>query len=73
MQRVVLLTSAEHLDGAIKFCLTSDEWIVLVELIVDAGDEVAPSDVTVGVAFGVEVGRDIVEVIVVAIALGRSM
>ena len=73
MQRVVLLASAEYLDGAIKFSLTSDEWIVLVELIVDAGDEVAPSDVTVGVAFGVEVGRDIVEVIVVAIALGRSM
>ena len=73
MQRVVLFASAEYLDGTIEFSLTSDERIVVGEVVVDAGDEVAPPDVTVGVAFGVEVSRDVVEIVVVAIILRRSM
>ena len=73
MQGVVLLASAEHLDGAVEFGLTPDERVVLVELLVDAGDEVAPPDIPVGIAVRVRVGRQVVEIVIVVVVLGRGV
>ena len=42
MEGIVLVEAAEHADGAFEFRLTTDERIVAVEMIVDAGDVAVP-------------------------------
>ena len=42
MKRIVLLGTAEHLDGSIQFLFSSDERIVLLYLIRDAGNQLVP-------------------------------
>ena len=42
MKRIVLLGTAEHLDGSIQLLLSADERIVLLYLIRDAGNQLVP-------------------------------
>ena len=42
MKRIVLLCTAEHLDGSIQFLLSADERIVFFHLIRDAGNQLMP-------------------------------
>ena len=43
MQRIVLLLAAEHLDGALKFLLPSDERVVVLVGVVQAGHHLPPA------------------------------
>ena len=42
MQRIVLIATAEHLDSTLQLLLATDEGIVVLEVIVHAGNESAP-------------------------------
>ena len=42
MERVVLVLSAEHLHGPVKFRLASDQWVVMLQVVVDADGIVLP-------------------------------
>ena len=42
VKRIVLLCTAEHLDGSIQLLLSADERIVLLYLIRDAGNQLVP-------------------------------
>ena len=52
VEGIVLVETAEHADGAFEFRLAADEGIVAVDVVVDAGDEVAPVVVLLVVVHG---------------------
>ena len=43
VQRIVLVTAAEHLNGALKLCFAANERVAFLHVVVHAGDEPSPS------------------------------
>ena len=52
VEGIVFVEATEHADGAFEFRFAADEGIVAVDVVVDAGDEVAPVFIGVVVVHG---------------------